>query len=120
MHVFTDKAIGDGVELVGKQVNEEIRKEFTIIKKRCMIETRRKCEEAIRNEIDEFQFQIKQGQLAQEADITAKVDLLRQIMLECLESITFAEKESFVNQKCAEMSAMAHKHLLQDQKLKGI
>ena len=61
MHVFTDKAIGEGVESVGKQVNEEIRKEFSIIKKRCMIETRRKCEEAIRNEIDEFQFQIKQG-----------------------------------------------------------
>ena len=117
MRVFNDKAIGDGVEQAGKQVNEEIRKEFQVTKKRCMIETRRRCEEAVKHEIEEFQYQIMQGQIMQEVDITVKVDLLRQIMLECLEQITYAEKESFVNQKCAEMASMAHKHLLQDQKL---
>ena len=56
MRVFNDKAIGDGVEQAGKQVNEEIRKEFQVTKKRCMIETRRRCEEAVKHEIEEFQY----------------------------------------------------------------
>ena len=34
--------------------------------------------------------------------------------------ITYADKEGFIGQKCAEMSTMAHKHMLQEQKLKTV
>ena len=76
------------------------------------METRRRCEQAVRNETDELTRQIKQGMLPTEADISAKIDLLKQIMYECLEQITYADKESFISQKCAEMTSMAHRHLL--------
>ncbi len=77
-----------------------------------MVETKRRCEAAVKAEVDELTRQIKTGQLPTEGEISGKVDLLRQIMLECLESVTYADKESFVNQKCAELTALAHKHML--------
>ena len=63
---------------------------------------------------------MKLGQMNSETDINFKVDLLRQIMEECLEQITYADKEGFIGQKCAEMSTMAHKHMLQEQKLQTV
>ena len=41
-------------------------------------------------------------------------------MQEILEPITFAEKDSFIALKCAEMTAMANKQMLQEQKLQQI
>ena len=46
-----------------------------------------------------------------------KVELLRQIMQEILEPVTFAEKDSFISLKCAEMTALAQRQLMQDYRL---
>ena len=51
---------------------------------------------AVKNELDEFVHQMKQGQMNSETDINFKVDLLRQIMEECLEQITYTDKEGFI------------------------
>ena len=109
---FREKAIGDEVDELALNVAAEIKKEFQLLKTKSIIETRRRCEAAVKAEVDELSRQIKTGQLLTEGEISSKVDLLRQIMLECLEQVTYSDKESFVNQKCAELTALAHKHML--------
>lgn len=83
-----------------------------------MNDTKRRCEAAVQNEVNEFLFQLKQGQMRSESEIAAKLDLLRQIMLESLENITYSEKESFVQQKCSELGTQATKQLLQELRLR--
>lgn len=104
---FKEKAIGGEVDEMGTEVTLEVKKEFDLIKRRCLIETRRRCEAAVKNEIEELTRQIKTGTVATEADMSMKIDLLRQIMLEILKPVTFPEKESFVSVKCAEMASLA-------------
>ena len=85
-----------------------------MLKRRCTIETKRRCEMVIKAEIDEFTRQVKSNQMVNESDLSMKIELLRQIMQELLEPITFTEKESFIAVKCAEMATMANKHMLQE------
>ena len=90
----------------------EIRQAFQLLKQKCILDTKRRCEAAVQNEVTEFLQQIKQGKIGTESDIAAKLEILRQIMYECLEGITYSEKESFVQNKCAELGTQATKHLL--------
>ena len=118
LKVFREKAIGDDLDQLVTDVQQEIRKEFQLLKARCMNDTKRRCEAAVQNEVNEFLFQLKQGQMRSESEIAAKLDLLRQIMLESLENITYSEKESFVQQKCSELGTQATKQLLQELRLR--
>ena len=85
LQCFKEKAIGDMADSLAGSVTEDIRKEFQTLKRRCMIDTRKRCEVAVKNELDEFVHQMKLGQMNSETDINFKVDLLRQIMEEALE-----------------------------------
>ena len=42
------------VDTLAGAVTEDIRKEFQTLKRRCMIDTRKRCEMAVKNELDEF------------------------------------------------------------------
>ena len=55
---------------------------------------------------------MKTNQVANESDLGMKIELLRQIMHEILEPITFTDKDGFIGLKCAELTAMGNKHML--------
>ena len=61
MQRFREKAMGDDVEQLAEVVTAEIRKEFTLLKQKSAIETRRRCEGAVKNEADELTRMIKTG-----------------------------------------------------------
>ena len=48
-----------------------------MLKRRCTIETKRRCEMVIKAEIDEFTRQVKTNQMVNESDLSMKIELLR-------------------------------------------
>ena len=54
LQCFKEKAIGDTADSLAGAVTEDIRKEFQTLKRRCMIDTRKRCEMAVKTELDEF------------------------------------------------------------------
>lgn len=70
LQFFKEKAIGDDLEALSANVIEEIKKEFTLIKRRCMIEMRKRCEASVKTDVDEVRMLIKTGRLESEADLS--------------------------------------------------
>jgi len=112
--------MGNDLDELAAVVTAEVKKEFELLKRRCLIATRRKCEKAIKNEIEEFTKQVKTGVVATEADAAMKIDLLQQILVEILEPVDYPEKDSFVSLQCAEMANLAQRQMLQTLKLKQV
>lgn len=77
-------------------VNIEIKKEFNLIKRRCLAEMRKRCEAAVKADVDEVRMLIKTGRLETEGELVSKLDELRMAMHQKLEAITYSEKEPYV------------------------
>ena len=51
---FKEKAIGDDVDELALNLANEIKKEFQLLKAKSMVETKRRCEAAVKAEVDEL------------------------------------------------------------------
>ena len=59
MQLFKEKAIGDELDGFSANIVFEIKKEFSLLKNRCMVETRKRCEALVREDIGELTMAIK-------------------------------------------------------------
>ena len=120
MLIVKERSLGEDVDRYALYTNIEIKKEFYVLKQKCQVETRRRCEAAVKGTIEEVSYNIKQGNLGQtEADLELQLDNLKQILMQILEPIYFAEKDAFVTQKCTEMEALAYKTTSRNLQNKG-
>ena len=63
MLIVKERSLGEDVDRYALYTNIEIKKEFYVLKQKCQVETRRRCEAAVKSTLEEVSYNIKQGNL---------------------------------------------------------
>ena len=56
MIIIKEKSLGEDMDRYALYTNIEIKKEFGILKQKCQVETRRRCEAAVKSTIEEVSY----------------------------------------------------------------
>ena len=111
--MFREKAIGDNIEEYEDGIEAEIRKEYNLVKLKCIIESKKKCEKAIKKDLDEFYADVRASKYKTEIELQQKVDLMRTVFKESLVDINYKDKDALLDQTCSNMVNAGLKNLLQ-------
>lgn len=77
-----------------------------------MVEAKKKCDKAIKKDLDQFYADVRLGKYKTEMELQQKVDLMKTVFKETLVDIKYKEKDILVEQTCLNMINSGLKNLL--------